>query len=344
MASIASAAALAHLLIIDPLAWSVFRAVTGFCFAGLYMAIESWLNATTANKVRGEVFSVYMAVNLLALSLGQLLFTTADPGGYVLFCLVSVIISLALVPVAMTRSIAPVITRIERAPLRKLYEVSPLGVFGCAVYGLAMSAFWALAPVFFQKTGLGSDRIGYIMSVTILGGFLVQWPVGWVSDRVDRRSVITVMATLAALVAFALPFFAGVWTGLLILSLLFGAASFPIYSLTVAHVNDFIDRGEALAVSSSLLLVYGAGAIAGPIIGGILMDWIGAGGLYYYIAFMFAGIGAFAVFRMARSGPSPEETHEAFTPTLATTPQVLGLDPRSEPEIEPLAEAERSTG
>nr|MBC8339491.1 MFS transporter [Alphaproteobacteria bacterium] len=252
--------------------------------------------------------------------------------------------SLALVPVAMTRSIAPVITRIERAPLRKLYEVSPLGVFGCAVYGLAMSAFWALAPVFFQKTGLGSDRIGYIMSVTILGGFLVQWPVGWVSDRVDRRSVITVMATLAALVAFALPFFAGVWTGLLILSLLFGAASFPIYSLTVAHVNDFIDRGEALAVSSSLLLVYGAGAIAGPIIGGILMDWIGAGGLYYYIAFMFAGIGAFAVFRMARSGPSPEETHEAFTPTLATTPQVLGLDPRSEPEIEPLAEAERSTG
>lgn len=344
LASIASAAALAHLLIIDPLAWSVFRAVTGFCFAGLYMAIESWLNATTANKVRGEVFSVYMAVNLLALSLGQLLFTTADPGGYVLFCLVSVIISLALVPVAMTRSIAPVITRIERAPLRKLYEVSPLGVFGCAVYGLAMSAFWALAPVFFQKTGLGSDRIGYIMSVTILGGFLVQWPVGWVSDRVDRRSVITVMATLAALVAFALPFFAGVWTGLLILSLLFGAASFPIYSLTVAHVNDFIDRGEALAVSSSLLLVYGAGAIAGPIIGGILMDWIGAGGLYYYIAFMFAGIGAFAVFRMARSGPSPEETHEAFTPTLATTPQVLGLDPRSEPEIEPLAEAERSTG
>ncbi|NQU62641.1 MAG: MFS transporter, partial [Rhodospirillales bacterium] len=143
LASIASAAALAHLLIIDTLAWSVFRAVTGFCFAGLYMAIESWLNAATANKVRGEVFSVYMAVNLLALSLGQFLFTTADPAGYVLFCLVSVIISLALVPVAMTRSVAPVITRVERAPLRKLYEVSPLGVFGCAVYGLAMSAFWA---------------------------------------------------------------------------------------------------------------------------------------------------------------------------------------------------------
>jgi len=340
LASIASAAALAHLLIIDTLAWSVFRAATGFCFAGLYMAIESWLNAVTANKVRGEVFAVYMAVNLLALSLGQLLLTTADPNGFVLFCLVSVIISLALVPVTMTRSIAPVITRVEHASLRKLFEVSPLGVFGCAVYGMAMSAFWALAPVFLQKTGVGTEHIGYIMSVTILGGFLTQWPVGWGSDRVDRRTVITAMATLAAAVALALPFFASEWTGLLVLSFLFGSTAFPIYSLTIAHVNDFIDRGEALAVSSSLLLVYGTGAIIGPVVSGFLMGWVGPGGLYYYIALMFAGIGVFAVFRMARRSPGPEETHETFAPAPATTPQVLGLDPRSEPP----AETEQSSG
>jgi len=343
LASIASAAALAHLLTINTPAWFLFRAVTGFCFAGLYMVIESWLNATTDNEVRGEVFSVYMAVNLLALSLGQLLLTTADPGGFVLFCFVSIIISLALVPVAMTRSIAPAITRVEPASLRKLYEVSPLGVFGCAVYGLAMSAFWAMAPVFLQKIDLGAEYIGYIMSATILGGFLVQWPVGWVSDRVDRRAVIIVMAVLAAMVALALPFFAGVWTRLLILSLLFGASSFPIYSLTVAHVNDYIDRGEMVAVSGSLLLVYGAGSIAGPIVSGLLMGWVGPAGLYYYIALMFAGIGVFAVFRMARRGPGPEETHETFAPAPATTPQILGLDPRGEPDIAPLAEGEQST-
>jgi len=332
LASIASAATLGHILIFDWPAWMALRLVTGFCFAGLFVVIESWLNASASNEVRGQVFSAYMVVNLLALTLGQLLMMTAQPGGYVLFCLASIIISIALVPVSMTRSATPAITPARLASIRELFRISPLGVFACGAHGLAMSAAWALGPVFGQKVGLEADKIGLFMGAWFLGGFLLQWPVGWLSDRMDRRWVIAGLAVVTAVIAVALPFAASSWWLLLGTTLLFGAASFPICSLTVAHVNDLIPRDDMVAVSSALLLIQGAGSSVGPIAAGFVMGWLGAGGLYHYISVIFVAIAAFALFRMLSRGPVPETNHEHFQPTAATTPQIFGLDPRGESE------------
>lgn len=332
LASLASAAALGHIIIIDPIAWTVFRGISGFCFAGIYMVIESWLNERATNETRGQVLAAYMIVNLMSLTVGQFLISMADPLGYVLFCIVSILISIAIIPVSITRTTAPTPQKPRPLPIRRLFSISPLGFIGCLAYGLAMGAFWGLAPVFAGKVGLDTQGIAVFMSLCILGGGLMQWPMGWLSDHFDRRIVLTLacfagggMAIMVATGGMIKPDL------LLYIAVIFGAASFPIYAVTVSHANDYVGADERVVVSGTLLLTYGAGAIVGPLLAGPIMNQLGAQGLFFYIGGVFILVGLYALWRMTRRAAPAVDDKTNFVPTPGATPLAAALDPHAEP-------------
>ncbi|MEX0694895.1 MAG: MFS transporter [Rhodospirillales bacterium] len=335
LASLASAAALGHIIIIDPVAWTIFRAISGFCFAGIYMVIESWLNERATNETRGQVLSAYMIVNLMSLTVGQLLISLADPLGYVLFCIVSILVSIAIIPVSVTRTVAPVPQKPKPLPIRKLFTISPLGFIGCLSYGLAMGAFWGLAPVFAGRVGLDINGVALFMTLCILGGGLMQWPMGWLSDHFDRRVVLTIAAFCGAGISTLVAFGGGIKPELLLyMAIIFGAATFPIYAVTVSHANDYVEADERVVVSGTLLLTYGAGAIAGPLLAGQIMNQIGAAGLFYYIGGVFFLVGCYALWRMTRRAAPLSEDKTSFVPTPGSSLLAAALDPHSEPMVE----------
>ena len=190
IATIASVASIAYVLRVDPIAWFLLRIVVGGCMMGLYMIIESWLNELVPNETRGRVFAIYMQVTLLALAAGQLILMTGDIAGFRLFAVVSILISMALVPISLTRIRQPESIPTEHYGLRELYRVSPLGVVGTLIAGVVMGGFWGMAPLYGIRIGLDTDALATFMTVTIVGGALLQWPVGRLSDRIDRRLVL----------------------------------------------------------------------------------------------------------------------------------------------------------
>ena len=332
LASISSAATLAYLLVESPVAWMALRAITGFCFAGLYMVSESWLNERSDNTIRGRILSIYMMVNLIALGAGQLFLLLPHPGGFELFCIASILITLSLVPVALTRSDAPAPRRAQPMALSSLYKNSPLGLSGCFASGLALGAFWGMAPVFCRTIGLSEAATAIFMLATILGGLVLLWPLGWISDRLDRRFVIILLCAASAVASLALVLIGGRSSlALFGLALVYGGFTFPIYSVSVAHANDFLESDNFVAASSGLLLVYGAGAILGPLVAGLMMGWIGASGLYVSNASVMGIIVLFAFYRMGRRPAAPVDEQEAVILVPRTTHVAFELDPRTEP-------------
>lgn len=331
LASLASASALGHIIIIDEIAWTIFRAISGFCFAGIYMVIESWLNERATNETRGQVLASYMLVNLLSLTVGQFLISTSDPSGYVLFCVVSILVSVAIIPVSITRTVAPAPQKPRPLPIKRLFSISPLGFIGCLGYGLAMGAYWGLAPVFAGDVGLDTNGIALFMSLCILGGGAMQWPMGWLSDRFDRRTVLMIAAFLAGICSIGLGA-AGVlvqeW--LMYIAFIFGAASFPLYAVTVSHANDYVGADERVVVSGTLLLTYGAGAILGPLLAGPVVSHAGASGLFFYIGGVFLSVSFYALWRMNRRAATPVAEQSKFVPTPGATHVASELDPLSE--------------
>ena len=190
--ALASTVALAHALILNPFVWWPFRAVTGFCFAVIFMTIESWLNEKSTNETRGLVFSVYTMINLTVITIGQLMLTLASPAAFTLFAVSSILVSLAAVPVAMTRAPAPAPISSVRIRPRHLFRLSPVGCLGGFAVGAVSGAFWSLAPTFAQRTLADLDAIAIFMSITVIAGAVGQWPLGRLSDRMDRRTLIIV--------------------------------------------------------------------------------------------------------------------------------------------------------
>ncbi|MGA7799319.1 MAG: MFS transporter [Gammaproteobacteria bacterium] len=339
MAALASITAIAHALVVNPWAWGVLRIMTGMCVVGLYMVIESWLNVLTTSALRGRVFSAYIAVSLLAMAGGQYLLLVGGVRTFVPFAVASMLLSLALVPIALTRVLQPTPVEAPEVSLGHLYRISPLGSAGALVAGLTSGAFWGMGAVFAQRVGLTGVGIAAFMSVTILGGALLQWPVGHYSDNHDRRTVLMVVCFLAAgaaLVGFALTRLSP-W-GLVADGFFYGGLSFPVYGLAVAHVNDHTEATQVLEVTRGLLLLYGLGAAAGPASAGVLMQHLGPGSLMVFFALAFMLLGGFAVVRMRTSAPPvPPEEQAEFVPMLRTSPVALEMDPRAdmEPELDP---------
>lgn len=340
--AIASAVALIHALIVEPRAWAVLRVFSGFCFAGLYVVIESWLNERASNENRGQVLSVYRIIDLGALTAGQLLLPLADPLGFTLFSLIAILVSLALVPVCMTTAQAPGPIMMVSLRLRRLYTASPLGTVGVFGVGLANGSFWALATVFATRSGMELNSVAYFMALSVVGGVVLQWPIGWLSDRIDRRQVLTGTTIAASLSGLALVVFGG-WspTTVLALGCLYGGLSSPLYSLAVSHANDYLDTGDFVEASGGLMFFFSVGAVIGPLLAAQMMELIGPPGLFAFTAMAHGALGAFAIYRMRQRAPLPPEEQAPFVAFAETTPQVLELDPRA-PDMEETPETPES--
>ena len=257
-AALAAIAALLHLLLIDPWVWLLLRVLYGLALVTLYMVIESWLNAQAPNEKRGQVFALYMAVNLGALAQAQQLLHLADPVQFTLFAIAAILISAALMPITLTRQAQPTLPESPPTNLRHLWSIAPLAIVAAGLSGLALGAFWGMAPVYASLAGFDTPGVGLLMTATILGGALLQWPIGIYSDRHDRRQVllwVVILAVALALIMSLLP--AGPW--LLGAIFIWGGLAFAIYPIAVAQLIDQLHSDEILSGSASLLMVNGIG-------------------------------------------------------------------------------------
>ena len=313
MASIASAVALAHAMVVLPWFWWFARAITGVCFAVLFMVIESWLNERATKETRGTVLSIYLVINLTVITAGQLMIMLYDPADWPLFALASILVSLAAVPVALTASPAPADVEATNLRVWRLYRLSPVGFMGCVTVGLANGSFWSLGPSFAQQTGLDISGVAIFMSATVIAGAAGQWPIGRASDKHDRRIVIAGSCVLAASAGVALA--SGLLvstTQILIASCLFGFFAFPVYAMAVAHTNDHVTEGAFVEVSGGLLLLFAAGAVAGPIAASLMMSLVGPGGLYVFTAAVHVAMAGFSLYRIRRREAVPLEERTTF--------------------------------
>jgi MFS family permease len=302
---------------------------------GLYMVIESWLNAMAPNEQRGRFFAVYMMITLLAMALGQYLILVDDIGGYRLFSLTTLLVALAVVPVALTRIVQPVTAVVKSIGFRHLYTVSPLGVSGALVSGVNTGAFWGLGALFAQRIGMNETGIALFMSLTVIGGVLLQWPIGHFSDRHDRRLILVLVSFINAAIAMLVYLSVEISHLLLIvLSLVYGGFAFSLYGISVAHTNDHFDADHTLEASRSLLMVYGLGAAMGPTVAGLFMQRIGPGSLMLFLTSTLLILGCFGVYRLYTGRKIPAAEQMEYAPMVRTSSIALELDPRLHAENE----------
>ncbi len=332
LASIASAAALAYALAVHPAIWIFLRIVTGFCMAGLYMIIESWINENATNERRGRILSIYRVTDLTAGTLGQAMLAAADPTKFVLFAIVSILISLALVPVALTNSAQPRPIASAKLDLGKLFRISPLAAVGCLCVGAANGAFWAVGAVYVQRLGYDIRTVAVFMTTVVVAGALSQWPIGLASDRVDRRLIIILSAACCAASGIFLALTGG-GSGEMLLygAFAFGFTAMPIFGLSVAHANDRAEPNEYVTLAASLLLLYGAGAVLGPILAPLAMNAVGPEALFIQVAVIYAALAVFGLFRVFVRDPAPARNREAYVSVPRTSPTIFELDPRGDP-------------
>jgi MFS family permease len=328
MTALASVVALLHALYVEPVAWWALRAVAGYCFAILYIVIESWLNACSNNRTRGTVFSVYTAINLTVITAGQMMLGFADPEAFTLFALAAILVSLAALPVAFTRSSSPVQPGLVHPRIGKLYRISPVGVAGCFAVGLANGAFWALGPVFAQDEGFGVNEIAVFMSAVVLGGALAQWPLGGLSDRVDRRRIMIAAAIVAMLAGLALMLIPEAdRMAMVVAGAVFGAGAFPLYAIAVAHANDYADASESVEVSSGLLLVYGVGAAIGPLLASTWREIAHGPALFFFTALVHLMLIGYVFWRISQREPPEPEQRVPFAEAAIVAQTVLPIEP-----------------
>jgi MFS family permease len=337
-ASVLSAVALVYPLAAHPLPWPVIwgmlRLVEGFCMAGVFICVESWLNDRASPATRGKILAFYMICLYLGQASGQLLLGLDEgPGGFRVFIIVSMLLSLAVLPVALTRMAPPPLPDVAALSARRLYAASPLGIAGAVASGLILGSLFALGPIFAREAaGFDFAGAGRFMSVLIFGGVLLQWPLGRLSDTFDRRRVI--IGTLAALTIASAAVPALVAQGEVALFgavALFGGFAFALYPLSVAHTNDHLARDERIAASGGLVLAYSLGATAGPLVASAVMSGLGAAGLFRFVTTVGAAGLAFGLWRMWARAPVPAERQGLFQPVPLTTPAAVALNPRTTP-------------
>ena len=334
-AALASAATLGFGLLVNPYAWLGLRVLNGICVVGLYMVVESWINEQTAGPGRGRVFALHMMSTLVALALGQTLLLAGDSSSLTLFAFAAVLISLGVIPVAVTRVTEPRIDVSMRVRLPQLLRASPLGVMGALSAGTVNGAFWGMAPVFGQRLPLEEPQIVQLMSATIIGGALLQWPIGHLSDRLDRRIVLILTSLATATVALIAGYVViEGQSGLIPYAFLYGGLMFSLYGISVAHTNDQLEQGQALEATRGLLLIYGIGALCGPVVAGLAMEGAGPVGLPAMSAATAGLLALFGLYRMARRPAPPVADQTGFVPLVRTSPVVLEMLPAADQSAE----------
>lgn len=327
--SLFSATSLSYAIHLDPVFWSLLRLTEGFCMAGVFVCLESWLNERAEPETRGSILAFYMIALYSGQAIGQFLLTLGHDWPSMPFIAASILLSLSVLPVALTRLAAPAPPEGSIMRLGPLYATSPLGVVGAGSTGLMLGAFYGLGAIFARGTGLLDAGTALFMSATILGGVALQWPFGRLSDMIDRRKVILGGFIATTIIAFTIFASAEGRGPLMLAGALFGGACFALYPLCVAHTNDHLRSSQRVSATGGLVLVYSVGAVAGPLPASAFMDAAGPRGLFLFIALCALAVTLFAIVRLGLAPPVPGERQRRYLILPRTTPLAGKLDPLS---------------
>jgi MFS family permease len=323
LASLISAAFVIYAVAPNPWVWIAMRAAVGFCFSGVYVVAESWLNDASTNATRGKALSLYMIVQMLGIISAQFLLNLADPAGYALFVAMSVLVSVAMTPILLTAGNAPAYQTSKPMSLAELFRISPLGCVGTFLLGGVFAAIFGMASVFGTVAGMTVAEISAFVAAIYFGGLVFQVPIGWLSDRIDRRKLILVLTLAGAAITLVGAVFASHYAVVLVLGLVIGGVANPLYSLIIAYTNDFLEPSDMAAASGGLLFINGTGAVIGPLLIGFLLSQFGPNGFFGYVGGLFAIMGAYAAWRMTRRASPDETTTTPYTAVMPTGSPVV---------------------
>jgi MFS family permease len=308
-------------LVINPILWTLFRGIAGFSLAGGYMVVESWLNERVTNETRGKVFSVYMIVSMVGTMVGQYVLPFGNVRGPNLFIIAALIYASAVIPTALSAAQSPQPLTQVRLDLRGLFAKSPAAAVGTLISGIIAGGWNYLAPVYGGAIGLSTFQVATMLASAMIGGAVFQYPLGRASDRVDRRYVMSFAGLVGLAISLAMITFQHEPPAVIFgLMFLFGSVLYPIYSLNVAHANDFASPNEFVKVSSGLLIVYGIGSMAGPQIAGRMMDGFGPRGFFTTMAIAYSAYAAYSFWRSLRRPPVAPEERSDFKAQAAAVP------------------------
>ena len=342
LASLISAVMILYPTLVNPWVWVLGRILIGFCFSAVFVTAESWLNDAASNENRGQALSIYMIVQTAGIVLAQGLMVTADPSGYVLFVIPSILVSIAITPILLSISPTPAFETTKAMSLRELMGFSPLGCVGMFLLGGVFSAQFGMASVYGSEAGLSVGEISTFVATIFIGGMITQYPIGWLSDRMDRRALIALTAAVGAVGASIGVMSNGDFTLILVAAFLMGSTSNPLYSLLLAYTNDFLDHEDMAAGSGGMIFLNGLGAVSGPLITGWVIGVFGPSGFYMLIGVLFSMLAIYAVYRATQRPAIPvDETgsfvamsQSAMTPVAMEIAQEYAIETDLEDESE----------
>ncbi len=306
---------LAHVIVVDPLAWALMRVASGFCIAGCYTIMESWLQEKVTNETRGRTMGVYRVVDIGASLGAQLMIGVLEPGSYVSYNLLALICCAALLPLTLSRVAQPAMPAAPRLRPSLAWRRSPLAAAGVIVAGLTAAAFRMVGPIYGQEVGLTVDQLALFLAAFVLGGAVAQLPAGWLADKYDRRWVLIWLSAAGAGACVLNVALAGAGTGgVMFASSVFGFATFPIYSVSAAHAHDFADSGERVELSAALMFLYAVGAIASPFGVSVLIDRYGPAAMFVFVALAHVVLIVFGLGRMRARPVPPDRTRYVYVP------------------------------
>ena len=340
LASFISAVLILYPLLVNPWVWTGGRVIIGFCFCGVYITAESWLNNAATNENRGKLLSSYMVVQMAGIVAAQLLLLIGDPGGFELFVLISVLVSISFAPILLSITPTPAFEATKPMSIEELYSTSPLGCVGMFFLGGIFSAQFGMAPVFGAKSGLSLSEISSFVAAFYIGAMVFQFPIGWLSDQMDRRILIVLTSAIGFIAALSAIVLSGSFLILVGSAFFIGGMSNPLYSLLIAYTNDFLELDDMASASGGLLFLNGLGAISGPLFTGYLMTKMGPEGFFIVLATLLGLLTVYGFYRMTQRGISDIDT-SSYTTVLPTT-SVVAMEIAQELAIEAAEEAEET--
>jgi MFS family permease len=323
LGSFISAVLILYPVLTNPWAWVLLRVMIGFCFCGVYVTAESWLNDQATNETRGTLLSVYMIVQMAGIVTAQYVLIFGDPSGFVLFIFPSVLVSIAFAPILLSVAPSPAFSTTKPMGFARLFRTSPTGCVGMFLSGGVFAAMFGMSAVYGSLKGLTVPQISTFVASFYVGGLVLQFPIGWISDRMDRRQLIMIVSALGGLAAALAVAFSSAFAALLVAGFMVGGLVNPLYALLLAYTNDYLQPEDMAGASGGLLFINGLGAILGPLLIGGAMEWIGPRGYFATITLFLLALAGYAAWRATRRASISTQDTASYAPVFATATSVV---------------------